>query len=117
MIQMVHVLDVPVSNFALLFDTCSQTVISIDSTVNAETFYWKFSDGYETFTRNIAHRFTSPGEYDVQLFVASDSFCLDTSQMHISVPALPTAGFNWNVPPCDSSVQFTNLSQNASSSC
>ena len=109
----VFVLENPVSNFSLLIDTCSFTVNTSNSSLNAVIYQWDFGDLNIDYGNEITHTFKNPGNYNIQLIVASDSFCLDTSNLQINIPPLPVASFNYNLLTCDSNIQFLNVSKNA----
>ena len=112
-VKRVFVLPIPKSNFTLLLDTCSFTIKTKNSSSFAVSYQWDYGDSNTDYNFEGNHNYINPGDYNIQLIVASDSFCLDTSYIHISIPPLPVADFYYDALLCDSNVQFQNLSQNA----
>ncbi len=111
--QKVNVLQTPESNFSVSIDTCSFTIVTENSSTHSVFSQWNYGDLIMDFNKEGSHKYKNPGDYNIQLIVASDSFCLDTSYLQIQIPPLPIADFNYNALSCDSNIQFYNLSQNA----
>ncbi len=108
--QVVNVLKKPLSVFSIALDTCTYTINATDSSINADAHRWDFGDWISSFEQNPQHYYLNPGNYTIQHIAITDSFCLDTTVVNISIPTLPHADFSYSVTPCDSTVQFTNLS-------
>lgn len=102
---------IPVSNFNLQLDTCSYSIVAIDSSLNEATSRWDFGDGNISFDKTPSHRFGSAGNFTIQQIVFTDSFCVDTSFINIDIPPLPSSDFSYSVADCDSNVYFTNFSK------
>ena len=113
MTKTVHVLRNPVSDFSLLIDTCKYSINAINNSQFAASSRWDYGDNYVDYPLNGSHNYYRPGDFDVQLIVSTDSVCVDTSIIHIHIPPLPIADFDFTVLPCDSNVNFTNRSANA----
>lgn len=111
----ITVLRNPISGFNLILDTCTYTIRTIDSSQYASAYRWNFGDGLLNFDRRPTHTFSSAGNYNVQQIVFTDSTCIDTSSLSISIPPLPLIDFSYSVATCDSVVQFSNQTTNAES--
>ena len=109
----VVVLENPVSDFSLLLDTCSFIIKTKNKSSAAVIYQWNFGDQKVDYFLEGNHKYNSPGDYNIQLVVASDSFCIDTSYLQVSIPPLPFADFDNNTQACDSNIHFFNLSYNA----
>lgn len=111
--QSVVVQQNPVSDFVVELDTCSYSIKIIDESLFTDSYRWDFGDGNVDYTSDPVHSFSSHGSYSVQQIVFTDSTCIDTSEIIITIPPLASVDFNYNVATCDSVVSFTNLSSNA----
>lgn len=111
----ITVLQNPVSDFNVELDTCKYTIKTIDSSQYVSTYRWDFGDGTLNFERNPIHSFIAPGNYTIQQIVFTDSTCIDTSFVQISIPPLPFIDFDYSVASCDSVVQFSNYSVHSKS--
>ena len=109
-VRTIHVLPNPESQFAISIDSCTYTVNITDASTLGNTYQWSFGDSDTSSLRNPQHVYLAPGSYDILQTVFTDSLCVDTTMMHISLPPLPTPDFSYSVAPCDSNVTFTNLS-------
>lgn len=109
----VHVLTLPQADFELQLDTCSCMLSIQDRSLSASDYQWTLN-GINFSTDSIPDmQLLQPGNYTVQLVTTTDSGCVDDLLQPLQVPPLPSAGFSWNVNPCDSLVRFTNVSVNS----
>lgn len=109
----VRVLRNPVADFSISLDTCNFQLRTNNVSQFSVNQRWDFGDNTTIYSRDAEHKFLHPGEYDVRLYVVSDSSCVDTTTIHVSIPPLPVPDFSFLTQPCDSNVQFVNLSANA----
>jgi len=92
-----------------------------DSSENATSVNWDFGDGSNSGDRNPVHEFTNPGIYTVNLTATNengtDSKLATITVSEKPVPVIPVADFSANVTEgyAPLSVQFTDLSENATS--
>ncbi len=114
MTKTVHVLPVPVSDFSVSLDTCNYEISLINNSINASASRWDFGNYSTLYFKEGKYKYKDPGTYSLLLTVVTDSSCKDTSAVTITIPPLPVPDFSYSVAQCDSVVQFTNLSQNAS---
>ncbi len=113
MVRTVHVLRNPIADFSLTLDTCKYSINAINNSQYTSSSRWDFGDFNVNYSKNITHTYYNHGDYDVRLIVSTDSICEDTSVVHIYIPPLPVADFDYNVLTCDSNVNFINRSGNA----
>ena len=113
-VKLIHVLQNPTADFSLELDTCKYTISTVESSLNAASYRWEFGDDVVDYRRQGKHVYSQPGEYEVHLIVATDSSCVDSASLHVSIPPLPLADFEYTVAPCDSTVRFINKSLFAS---
>lgn len=88
-----------------------------DLSQNATEWNWDFGDGTKSTERNPVHTYSSAGNYAVSMIVTNKKG-MDSKTAAITVLeqiAMPVAHFSSNVTdgPVPLSVQFTDLSQNA----
>lgn len=114
-----EVFDLPISQFTLdKPSACEGSGIDIKNISTGgiiKKWMWDFGDG-QTETRLTAdpfsHIYTSPGDYEIKLFVESDKNCLSTvysQQVHIAKK--PLADFNHSSLICEQqAITFTDLS-------
>ena len=56
---------------------------------------WVSSDGFSSNTTDFSHVFSSPGTYQVELFVQSDAGCIDSVTQTITIHELPIADISF----------------------
>jgi gliding motility-associated-like protein len=56
---------------------------------------WVSSDGFSSNTTDFSHVFSSPGTYQVELFVQSDAGCIDSMTQTITIHELPIADISF----------------------
>jgi gliding motility-associated-like protein len=113
MVKTVHVLQNPIADFSLAIDTCSYTIQADNISQHAASYRWDFGDFGIDFFDEGSHKYRRPGVYDVQLIVATDSFCIDSSTVQITIPPVPIPDFSHAVQMCDSNVVFLDKSLHA----
>jgi PKD repeat protein len=74
----ITVLADPIANFSYYFDGCNK-VCFVDSSVNAETWFWEFGDGQTSPALNNCHVFSDTGTYCVSLWVTNACGTADTT--------------------------------------
>ncbi len=85
----------PTPDVGMLFqNVCvNETAIFNDITTVADdtlnTWFWNFGDGNVSIEQNTTNVYTSPGTYNVSLFVATD-YCSSSDTTNITVEPLPT---------------------------
>ena len=113
MVKKVYVLPIPVADFSLALDTCAFTIETKNTSSYSVIYQWSFGDQKVDYFLEGKHKFNNPGNYNIQLVVASDSFCVDTTYRQVNIPPLPFADFYSDALLCDSNIHFFNLSTNA----
>jgi PKD repeat protein len=74
------------------------------------SYSWNFGDNSPNGnSTDIAHGYTQPGTYNVQLIAQTNSGCSDTITQEIIVSQVPVAAFSF-VPQCFQVVTFADLS-------
>ncbi len=111
--MIVHVLDVPVSSFSSIIDTCLLQITLADSSSFTSMHQWSFGDGYYSGLATVSHTYLSDGTYHIDLVAMSDSGCSDTSNLTILLPPLPVASYFYQHPLCDSVVSYFSNSHDA----
>lgn len=111
----IYILQNPTSDFSLKLDTCNFSLKTKQLSHFAVAYRWSFGDETTFLGSETTHHYQNAGQYEVQLIVATDSSCIDTSSMMVTIPPLPDPDFKFQVAPCDSLVQFINLSDNSNS--
>ncbi|MBL4658485.1 MAG: PKD domain-containing protein, partial [Flavobacteriales bacterium] len=95
----------PVANFSsdtvcLNFSTSFTNNSTITNGEDIDTYWWDFGDLSGTSTIEIpSYTYTTPGTFDVMLYVVSDSGCTHDTLITIIVDPLPTASFT-SIPDC-----------------
>ncbi len=62
--------------------------------------HWDFGDNATDSAQQIAHYYSLPGSYQVQMTVLTDSGCTGFKQKTVKVSSRPTASFIYNGPVC-----------------
>jgi len=97
---------------------CEGNAVSFSdlSTISNDTissWYWDFGDLNFSTQQNPVHTYLSSGVYQVNLTVASPTYCDTTISLNVNVIDAPTADFTF-INACEgSSVSFTDLSSSA----
>jgi gliding motility-associated-like protein len=71
---------------------------------------WVSSDGFTSNTTDFSHVFSSPGTYEVELFVQSDLGCIDSVTQTITINELPAADISFSDICVGGSAQATSSS-------
>lgn len=81
------------------------------STNGATSWAWNFGDGFTSTAQNPDHLFTTGGNYTISLTVTDALGCESTTSEEVSIAALPTVSFDFDVA-CTSAdgIQFMDLS-------
>jgi gliding motility-associated-like protein len=95
------------------------TVQFNNNSVNGSTFFWTFGDGDGSTAFTPGHLFSQTGSYRITLIAFDASGCSDTAVKNdfVKVFGRPAAGFFVSPQPTampDATIQFTDVSQNAS---
>lgn len=67
---------------------------TVAGTGTLNSWNWNFNDGGTSTLQSPSHQYTSPGNYNVCLYVNTNQNCPDTVCQIISVNSLPVASFN-----------------------
>lgn len=110
MVKSVNVLNKPVADFNLILDTCTFTISTTNLSSHAVNSRWEFGDVSHNYLTEGSHTYRTHGNYDLLLTVVSDSACMDTTKVNISIPPLPVPGYSFSNDQCDSTVEFFNNS-------
>jgi gliding motility-associated-like protein len=106
----IYIQKTPIADFGIQLDTCTYTITAIDSSVNASSYRWDFGDGVLDFIDEPNHQYASSGTFTIEQIIVTDSFCIDTAYLSVTIPKLPVSDFTYSALPCDSTIQFTNSS-------
>jgi gliding motility-associated-like protein len=93
---------------------CDSTAWPVNTTRNARTFVWQYSDG--TVYRDSLpplHRFVGPGDYRLTLIADSGTACERRLTRNVRVPVLPVAAFDLVQERCGPQLTLTNRSTGA----
>ncbi len=79
----IEVLESPSANFEIINDCgCLNSPVSFTNTsIGGNDFFWDFGDGNFSSDFSATHTYTSPGIYDVTLYVTQDNFSKDGSPL------------------------------------
>ncbi|MFY7669332.1 MAG: PKD domain-containing protein [Crocinitomicaceae bacterium] len=72
-------------------DTVNLVNTSVFENAIQDSVHWTSSDGFTSTTPDFEHVFTSPGTYQVELFIESDAGCVDSVTQTINVYNIPVA--------------------------
>jgi gliding motility-associated-like protein len=111
--QIINVLPVPNSEFSITLDSCKREITLNNTSTQASTYSWNFGDGGTQPLPNNTYIYSANGTFTIQLIAASDSGCMDMSEITVQIPTVPIPDFNFTYAPCDSVVHFTNLTVNS----
>lgn len=76
-------------------DTLNLVNTTIYENAIEDSVSWVSSDGYTSNTTDFTHVFSSPGTYQVELFVESDAGCIDSITQTITIHELPIADISF----------------------
>ncbi len=93
--QLTIVPVLPVADFTLTYQGCSDTIDFIDQTSGTPlSWLWDFGDGNTSTQQNPAHYYSTPGSYTVSLIACNTSGCdtsIKTNYVNINATSLPVA--------------------------
>jgi plastocyanin len=72
-------------------DTINLVNTSVYENATEDSVSWTSSDGYSSNTTDFSHVYTTPGSYQVELFVQSDAGCRDSVTQNITVYENPVS--------------------------
>lgn len=78
-----------------LGDTLNLMNTTIYENAIEDSVSWVSSDGFTSSTSDFSHVFSSPGTYQVELFVESDAGCIDSITQTITIHELPIADISF----------------------
>lgn len=78
-----------------LGDTLNLVNTTIYENAIEDSVSWVSSDGFTSNTTDFSHVFSSPGTYQVELFVESDAGCIDSVTQTITIHELPIADISF----------------------
>lgn len=110
--QVITVVNSPALNFNTASTACSLSVGLTNTSLNATTFTWLFSDGTTNNEVNPTKIFATAGTYTIKL-IGGNGSCVDSISRTITVTTKPTVGFTHTATNgCSNSltVNFTNTS-------
>lgn len=117
-----EVFALPAAKFSSnVTETCTGTAVTFTDESNANgknisKWHWNFGDGQTIIKRSAApfdYIYTNPGDFEVTLFVESESGCTSspTAPVNVHVNKLPAAEFRFAIPSCETRViRFTDQS-------
>lgn len=77
-----------------------------NTSVNADSSFWRFGDNDTSTAVSPSHTYPSPGNYTVSLIVVDTVGCSDTIQHSVTIFADPSAAFIYSLTPCILDVSF-----------
>ena len=96
--QIVTVYESPVADF-MVEDVCigsTGSFLDISTSAGGDpiiSWDWDFGDGATSTDQNATHAYTTSGNYEVTLAIATAT-CVDTAKMNVNVQQAPTADFS-----------------------
>jgi gliding motility-associated-like protein len=93
-----------------LGDTLNLVNNTIFENAIQDSVSWVSSDGFTSNTTDFSHVFSSPGTYEVELFVQSDVGCIDSVTQTITINELPAADISFSDICVGGSAQATSSS-------
>lgn len=117
--QLLNVFNTPEINFTT-FNLCNENLTEFNDISNLyggslQSVLWNFGDtpgpGNVSNTPQAFHNYHSPGNYIVQLTLATLEGCVDSIQTSINIKASPIANFSANHLCIDEPTEFTDISQ------
>ena len=91
-------------------DTLNLVNNSVYENATQDSVSWTSSDGYTSNTIDFSHIFSSPGTYQVELFVQSDAGCVDSVTQTITIHDIPVADISFADVCVGGSAQATSVS-------
>ena len=81
-------------SFTIFDDTCGFPIIEFtNNSINSNSWIWNFGDGNSSTLQHPIHSYSSPGTYDVLLIANNSDGCSDSSQLTVTIEAVPTPLF------------------------
>ncbi|MCF8464269.1 MAG: PKD domain-containing protein [Flavobacteriales bacterium] len=113
--QQVEVFQLPVADFSFsnvcLNASATFTDQSTSNSGSVDTWNWDLGDNTSANgVGPIAHLYSAPADYDVELIVETDLGCLDTIVETITIHPMPVADFTADSVCLNEVTTFTNLS-------
>ncbi len=105
------------ANFSVNPENClrDSTAFTSNATGSGSTiveWHWDFGDGNFSTLQNPKHVYATVGVKTIKHWIVTDKGCYsDTTTMSILINPLPTAGFNYSPPSCETkTIGFTDAS-------
>jgi gliding motility-associated-like protein len=116
----VHVYPPPVAGFSYASNCFGDSTLFTDTTSlsmgSLSSWYWEFSTGDTSTSRNPKYLFDTTGTFQVMLTVYTTHGCVDTISHFITISPKPKAGFSADVKCRYDSVAFSDTSSIVSGS-
>jgi len=91
---------------------CNLVVDFNNTSLGANSYQWDFGDGSTSSSASATHTYAVSGSYTVTMISTNNFGCKDTVSNQIVVAPVPIAAFSLNNPPCTSTINLQNNSQN-----
>ncbi|MEN0048177.1 MAG: PKD domain-containing protein [Bacteroidota bacterium] len=91
----IMVLPTPEAEFAVdAFSLCTPSEIEfINTTLDADSFEWRFDQGDVRFTTDVNYRYEEEGDFQVQLIAGFQATCFDTTMQILPIRSTPDIQF------------------------
>lgn len=112
----IQVAEKPVANWLLTYNHCSNDTLYFKDKSTAGTkivqWAWSFNDGTTDGTINPVKKYTTYGDYNVSLHIATAPGCFADTVMPVSLSPKPIAGFSITAPLlcANQDISFTDAS-------
>ena len=111
----VEVNPIPVANFSSSGSICEDNQVTFQDLSNVvsgsiNSWKWDFGNNITSVNQNPQVQYSDPGNYNVQLIIASDGGCSDTIMINQDIWARPVASFTHSNGCLGIPTDFTNAS-------
>ncbi|MEM8526562.1 MAG: PKD domain-containing protein [Bacteroidota bacterium] len=89
------VLPTPEADFVVdAFSLCTPSEVDfLNTTLNADSFEWRFDQGDVRFITDVSYRYEEEGDFQVQLIAGFQSTCFDTMSQVLPIRSTPNIEF------------------------
>ena len=89
-----EVFEQPVAKFSVDNECFGDQVSFVDESELVDTYSWQLGDDNTSDLKGPIHNYSTPGTYDVTLFVNNDEGCFDEAMGTVTVYPVPVASFH-----------------------
>ncbi|MEM6644028.1 MAG: PKD domain-containing protein [Bacteroidota bacterium] len=106
----VDILPGPTADFSATVACEGDAILFTNSSQNATSFLWDFTDGVTSISENPVHVFPESGNYLVKLMAVDDNGCEDLRTLEVLVVDKPDVSFDFDVLCTSGGNQFQDQS-------